>query len=105
MSLSSLLLSGGFALLATTAGQLAGLGGPAAAAVGAVTPLHLPGLVTGLMPLVGAAALGVLGRTSSNILNYSYVIFVVIRRLLHDMCWPHLLHHSRGSMLPLSDRR
>ena len=65
MSLSSLLLSGGFALLATTAGQLAGLGGPAAAAVGAVTPLHLPGLVTGLMPLVGAAALGVLGRTLS----------------------------------------
>ena len=65
MSLSSLLLSGGFALLATTAGQLAGLGGPAAAAVGAVTPLHLPGLVTGLMPLVGAAALGVLGKTSS----------------------------------------
>ena len=68
MSLSSLLLSGGFALLATTAGQLAGLGGPAAAVVGAVTPLHLPGLVTGLMPLVGAAALGFLGRTLSNIL-------------------------------------
>ena len=48
---------------------MAGLGGPAAAAVGAVTPLHLPGLVTGLMPLVGAAALGVLGRTSSLISN------------------------------------
>ena len=64
---NSLLLSGGFALLATTGAQLAGLGGGAAAAVGAVTPLHLPGLVTGLMPLVGAAGLGFLGRTLSNI--------------------------------------
>ena len=63
MSLSSLLLSGGFALLASTGANLAGLGGPTAAVVGAVTPLHLPGLVTGLMPLVGAAALGFLGRT------------------------------------------
>ena len=53
----------GFALLAGTGANLAGLGGPTAAVVGAVTPLHLPGLVTGLMPLVGAAALGFLGRT------------------------------------------
>ena len=69
MSLSSLLLSGGFALLATTGATLAGLGGPAAGAVGAVTPTGVPGVVTGLMPLVGAAALGVLGRTLSNISN------------------------------------
>ena len=67
MSLSSLLLSGGFALLATTGSVLAGLGGPAAGAVGAVTLTGVPSVVTGLMPLVGAAALGVLGRTSSNI--------------------------------------
>ena len=69
MSLSSLLLSGGFALLATTAGQLAGLGGPAAAAVGAVTLAGVPSVVTGLFPLVGAAALGVLGRALSLMSN------------------------------------
>ena len=61
--LSSLLPSGGFALLAGTGATLAGLGGPAAAAVGAVTLTGVPGVVTGLMPLVGAAALGALGRT------------------------------------------
>ena len=60
MSLSSLLLSGGFALLATTGALAAGLGGPAAAGtVGAVT---YAGVVTGLVPLAAAGALGVLGE-------------------------------------------
>ena len=59
MSLSSLLLSGGFALLATTGALSAGLGGPAGgAAVGAVT---FAGVVTGLVPLAAAGALGILG--------------------------------------------
>ena len=55
------MVSGGFALLATTGALAAGLGGPAAAgaAVGAVT---LGGVVTGLVPLAAAGALGVLGR-------------------------------------------
>ena len=53
-------VSGGFALLATTGALAAGLGGPAGgAAVGAVT---LGGVVTGLVPLVAAGALGVLGE-------------------------------------------
>ena len=53
-------VSGGFALLATTGALAAGLGGPAGgAAVGAVT---LGGVVTGLVPLVAAGALGVLGK-------------------------------------------
>ena len=65
VTLLSLLPSGGFALLAGTGATLAGLGGPAAAAVGAVTLTGVPGVVTGLMPLVGAAALGALGRTIS----------------------------------------
>ena len=64
MSLSSLLLPGGFALLAGTGAVLAGLGGPAAGALGAVKLGGVPGVVTGLMPLVAAGALGVLGRTS-----------------------------------------
>ena len=60
MSLSSLLLSGGFALLATTGGLAAGLGGVAApGTVGAVT---FAGVVTGLVPLAAAGALGVLGE-------------------------------------------
>ena len=58
-----LLLSGGFALLATTGNVLAGLGGPAAAAVGAVTLTGVPSVVTGLMPLAAAGAVGVLGRS------------------------------------------
>ena len=56
------MVSGGFALLATTGALAAGLGGPAAgAAVGAVT---VGGVVTGLVPLVAAGALGILGRKS-----------------------------------------
>ena len=54
------MVSGGFALLATTGALAAGLGGPAAgAAVGAVT---YGGLVTGLVPLAAAGALGILGK-------------------------------------------
>ena len=95
MSLSSLLLSGGFALLASTGANLAGLGGPTAAVVGAVTPLHLPGLVTGLMPLVGAAALGFLGRTLSNISYKVCDVCCYYRNNLyeHDVPRPDLLHH------------
>ena len=53
-------VSGGFALLATTGALAAGLGGPAGgAAVGALT---VGGVVTGLVPLVAAGALGVLGE-------------------------------------------
>ena len=80
---------------------MAGLGGPSAGAVvGAVTLTGVPGVVTGLMPLVGAAALGFLGWTSSNNLIILCCIFiVVIRRLLHDVYWPGLLHHSTGSVL------
>ena len=57
------MVSGGFALLATTGALAAGLGGPAAAgaAVGALT---VGGLVTGLVPLVAVGALGVLGKKS-----------------------------------------
>ena len=54
------MVSGGFALLATTGTLAAGLGGPAGgAAVGAVT---VDGVVTGLVPLAAAGALGVLGK-------------------------------------------
>ena len=55
------MVSGGFALLASTGALAAGLGGPAAAgaAVGAVT---VGGVVTGLVPLAAAGALGVLGK-------------------------------------------
>ena len=62
MSLSSFLLSGGFALLATTGNVLAGLGGPAAAAAGAVILDGVPSVVTGFMPLAVAGAAGILGR-------------------------------------------
>ena len=56
-------VSGGFALLATTGALAAGLGGPVAAgaAVGALT---VGGVVTGLVPLVAVGALGVLGKKS-----------------------------------------
>ena len=63
MTLSSLLLSGGFALRATTGTVLAGLGGPAAAAVGAVTLTGVSPVVTGLMPVAAAGAVGILGRS------------------------------------------
>ena len=55
-------MGGGFALLATTGNVLAGLGGPAAAAVGAVILDGVPGVVTGFMPLAAAGAAGILGR-------------------------------------------
>ena len=55
-------VGGGFALLATTGNVLAGLGGPAAAAVGAVILDEVPGVVTGFMPLAVAGAAGILGR-------------------------------------------
>ena len=41
---------------------LAGLGGPAAAALGAVTLTGVPSVVTGFMPLAAAGAAGILGR-------------------------------------------
>ena len=75
MSLSSLLLSGGFALLATTGNVLAGLGGPAAAAVGAVILDGVPSVVTGFMPLAVAGAAGILGGT------FKY------RMILSDVCF------------------
>ena len=54
------IVSGGFALLATTVSGAAGLGGPAAGlAAGAAT---YAGVVTGLVPLVAGGALGVLGE-------------------------------------------
>ena len=56
------MVSGGFALLATTGAVAAGLGGPAAAGGAAVGALTLGGVVTGLVPLVAAGALGVLGK-------------------------------------------
>ena len=58
------MVSGGFALLATTGALAAGLGGPAAAAAagGAVGALTVGGVVTGLVPLAAAGALGVLGK-------------------------------------------
>ena len=56
-------VGGGFALLATTGNVLAGLGGPAAAAVGAVILDGVPSVVTGFMPLAAAGAVGILGRS------------------------------------------
>ena len=96
MSLSSLPLSGGFALLAGTGATLAGLGGPTAAVVGAVTLTGVPGVVTGLMPLVGAAALGALGRTLSNISYNVCDVCCYYRNNLyeHDVHWPDHVHHS-----------
>ena len=62
MSLSPLLLPGGFALLTTSVSLAAGLGGPAAGlAAGAAT---YAGVVTGLVPLVAGGALGVIGEKS-----------------------------------------
>ena len=54
------MVSGGFALLATTGAVVAGLGGPVGGAgVGALT---FAGVVTGLVPLVAGGTLGVLGK-------------------------------------------
>ena len=42
---------------------MAGLGGPAAAAVGAVILDGVPSVVTGFMPLAAVGAAGILGRS------------------------------------------
>ena len=42
---------------------MAGLGGPAAAAAGAVILDGVPSVVTGFMPLAAAGAAGILGRS------------------------------------------
>ena len=68
-------VGGGFALLATTGNVLAGLGGPAAAAAGAVILDGVPGVVTGFMPLAVAGAAGILGGT------FKY------RMILSDVCF------------------
>ena len=67
-------VGGGFALLATTGNVLAGLGGPAAAAAGAVILDGVPSVVTGFMPLAVAGAAGILGR------SFKYLI------ILFDVC-------------------
>ncbi len=67
------MVSGGFALLATTGALAAGLGGPAAAAGGAVGALTVGGVVTGLLPLAAAGALGVLGKKSLYVCIYLYI--------------------------------
>ena len=56
------MVSGGFALLATTGALAAGLGGPAAAGGAAVGAVTLGGVVTGLVPLATLGVLGVLGK-------------------------------------------
>ena len=61
-------VGGGFALLATTGNVLAGLGGPAAAAAGAVTLTGVPSVVTGFMPLAAAGAAGILGRSFKHLI-------------------------------------
>ena len=54
-------MSGGYALLAGTGATLAGLGGGGVGAtVGAV--LGGGGVVTGIMPLIAAGTLGILGE-------------------------------------------
>ena len=90
-------VSGGFALLASTAASLAGLGG-AAGGVGAV--LGGGGLVTGLVPLAAAGALGVLGRKLIKLFNYcSLNVHINTRSVLGNVCWPCLLHHASWSVL------
>ena len=54
---------------------MAGLGGPAAAAVGAVTLTGVPSVVTGFMPLAAAGAVGILGRSFEYLINLSDVGF------------------------------
>ena len=90
-------VSGGFALLATTGGLAAGLGGPAAAGGATVGALTLGGVVTGLVPMVAAGALGILGEKIS-IWKPNDLIF--IRSIVHDVCWPGFLHHTCWSVLP-----
>ena len=61
LSVNFPIVSGGFALLATTGTALAGLGGGAGGVAGAVGAVLGPGgVVTGLMPIVGT--LGLLGK-------------------------------------------
>ena len=47
---------------------MAGLGGPAAAAAGAVTFTGVPSVVTGFMPLAAAGAAGILGRSFKHLI-------------------------------------
>ena len=47
---------------------MAGLGGPAAGAVGAVTLTGVPSVVTGFMPLAAAGAAGILGRSFKHLI-------------------------------------
>ena len=77
--------------------EAAGLGGyPAAAGtVGAVT---FAGVVTGLVPLAAAGALGILGRKFI-IINVTVKSLSVIRSLLNVVYWPGLLHHTWRSVL------
>ena len=70
-------VSGGFALLATTGALAAGLGGPAGAAAGGAA-LTVGGVVTGLVPLVAAGALGVLGE--------KYLIIFVLNNIISVYC-------------------
>ena len=72
-------VSGGFALLATTGALAAGLGGPAAAG-GAVGSLTVGGVVTGLVPLVAAGAQGVLGKKS-------LILCIFVRSQLIAVCY------------------
>ena len=90
------MVSGGFALLATTGALATGLGGPAGgAAVGALT---FAGVVTGLVPLLAGGALGILGRKLI-IINVTVKNLSVIRSLLNVVYWPGLLHHTWRSVL------
>ena len=87
-------------MLAGTGSVLAGLGGPAAGAVGAVTLTGVPGVVTGLMPLAAAGALGILGKWDSLI---SLVLILsdvfLIRSIFHDVHRSDLLHYICWSVL------
>ena len=92
-------VSGGFALLATTGALAAGLGGPAGAAAGgaAVGALTVGGVVTGLVPLVAAGALGVLGEKYLIIFVLNNIILCllsVVRSVHSHVCRPPLLHHT-----------
>jgi len=90
-------VSGGFALLVGTAAHLAGLGGAGGgvAAVGAA--LGGGGLVTGLVPLAAAGALGVLGVSSAMCLGPAYCT------LPGGQCCLLIVDADRGSLIcPIS---
>ena len=101
LSLSSLCFSGGFALLAGTVAAVGGLGGAAGGA--AAGALALSGVVTGLVPLAAAGALGVLGR-KLYIAEERLSLDLFIRSVLYDVCWPPVLHHTRWSVLSPGSR-